>query len=267
MPGDDWRSHSTNLVGIPTGLLASSAFNDYPVTLHIAGTRETNATLFTMLDQAEKPDEAADAFEKYMYAMFGEGVPTTMQDGRRRYRTSYRQLLEDWAFNANAPAGAVLKGWVESRFGLVPTYHNGRIERTGSRTWAHYVEEKMMSHYHNNSIYAQLDLLYEFAQWMIARFFSALRPSLMLYRGVNSLLRHDIVARPERHVAVVRMNNLVSFSRERNIADCFGDVILETHVPAVKVLFFRELLPRHPLGSEAECLVIGGEYRVRIAYL
>lgn len=267
MPERDWRVHSTNLVGVPTGLLASSAFNDYPVPLHIAGTRETSASLFSMLAQAEQPDEASDAFEKYMCAMFGEGVAITAKDGRRRYRTSYRQLLEDWAFNANAPAGAVLKGWVESRFGLMPSYHNGRIERTGSHTWAKYLEDKMTSHYHNNSIHTQLDLLYEFAQWMIARFFSALRPTVTLYRGVNALMEHEVVFRQDRHHAIVRMNNLVSFSTERDVADCFGDVILEARVPAVKVLFFRELLPRHALGSEAECLVIGGDYRVRLAYL
>ena len=34
--------HSTNLLGIPTGLLASTAFNDYPLPLHISGVLETN---------------------------------------------------------------------------------------------------------------------------------------------------------------------------------------------------------------------------------
>ncbi|KAF0117811.1 MAG: hypothetical protein FD149_996, partial [Rhodospirillaceae bacterium] len=36
----DALGHSTNLVGIPTGLLASPRFNDAPVALHIAGARE-----------------------------------------------------------------------------------------------------------------------------------------------------------------------------------------------------------------------------------
>jgi NAD+--dinitrogen-reductase ADP-D-ribosyltransferase len=59
----------------------------------------------------------------------------------------------------------------------------------------------------------------------------------------------------------------VSLSAERPIAGQFGDVILEAEVPAAKILFFRELLPAHPLSSEAEYLAIGGEYRVRLNYL
>ena len=33
------RGHSSNLVGVPTGLLASIAYNDHPVPLRIAGVR------------------------------------------------------------------------------------------------------------------------------------------------------------------------------------------------------------------------------------
>ncbi|MHB1591744.1 MAG: NAD(+)--dinitrogen-reductase ADP-D-ribosyltransferase [Sulfuricella sp.] len=50
------------------------------------------------------------------------------------------------------------------------------------------------------------------------------------------------------------------------IADEFGDIILETRVPAVKVLFFNGLLAGHPLKGEGEYLVIGGDYRVTMSY-
>jgi NAD+--dinitrogen-reductase ADP-D-ribosyltransferase len=46
------------------------------------------------------------------------------------------------------------------------------------------------------------------------------------------------------------------------MATWFGDYILEADVPAVKILFFSALLPRHALKGEGEVLVIGGDYLV-----
>jgi NAD+--dinitrogen-reductase ADP-D-ribosyltransferase len=34
----------------------------------------------------------------------------------------------------------------------------------------------------------------------------------------------------------------------------------------VKVVFFNELLPIHPLKGEGECLVVGGDYQVSADY-
>ena len=52
MSGQNPLGHSINLVGVPTELLASCAFNDHPVPLHISGVREMNKNLFEMLSQA-----------------------------------------------------------------------------------------------------------------------------------------------------------------------------------------------------------------------
>ena len=49
------RGHSTNLVGVPTGLLASTAFNDAAPTLHLAGVRESSHGLFALLDRTTSP--------------------------------------------------------------------------------------------------------------------------------------------------------------------------------------------------------------------
>lgn len=259
--------HSTNLVGVPAGLIASSAFNDYPIALSIRGLHETNHALFEMLDRARNIEEAADAFDKYLHAVFAMDHETRpSRDGRRRFRASYRQLLEGWGYDANSSAGAVLKGWVESRFGLLPVFHKAALRRVGAEAWAQYVEDKMSPRYHNNSINLQLDLLYEFCQWAQARFRGGAR-HITLYRGVNDFQEHEILARPDRHTALVRMNNLVSFTAHRDIAEVFGDTLLEARVPTTKILFFRELLPSHPLTGEAEYLVIGGDYRVRLSYL
>jgi NAD+--dinitrogen-reductase ADP-D-ribosyltransferase len=276
-PAGAWRRGTgTNLIGIPSAVFASAAFNDDARPVHIAGAREMNPDLFRLLDRAASPAEAADAFTTYMAAMFGlqaeprpapaAGVPGRDGDvAARRYRTSYLRLLRGWAYDSNSPEGAVLKGWVESRFGLVPTFHREPLDRFHSAAWARYVEEKIGSRFHNNAILSQLDLLYEFAQWVQGRFHRD-APALRLYRGVNDFDEHPIVERLDRRRVVVRLNNLVSFTEERDMATWFGDLVLETTVPAVKVLFFNALLPRHALKGEGEVLVIGGDYLVAARY-
>jgi NAD+---dinitrogen-reductase ADP-D-ribosyltransferase len=269
--GQSAIGHSANLVGIPTSLLASCAFNDHPMPLHISGVREMNRNLFEMLAQAADLREADEAFACYMMAMFGvdpelrEGVRGV--GGTKRYRSSFLRLIKGWGYDSNGPEGAVLKGWVESRFGIFPTFHKDVIRRISSGTWTTYVEEKMSSRFHNNAIYIQLDLLFEFCQWALARFAAPGRTHLTLYRGTNSFDEHQVVERIDRHTAVMRLNNLISFSCDREVADCFGDTILAAEVPVAKVLFFNTLLSTHPLKGEGEYLVIGGEYRVTASYL
>ncbi len=264
--------HSINLVGRPTDFLASCAFNDDPAPLQIWGVREMNGSLFQMLEQASDLAEAGEAFACYTMAMFGidpeqreerGGLP----GGRRRYRSSFLRLLKGWGFDSNGPEAAVLKGWVESRFGIFPTFHKEVIGRISSRAWTTYVEEKMSSRFHNNAIYVQLDLLFEFCQWALARFAFPGQTHLTLYRGVNAFDEHQIVERTAKRAAVMRLNNLTSFSSGRAIACCFGDTILTARVPLAKVAFFNGLLPAHALKGEAEFLVIGGEYRVTADYL
>lgn len=264
-----YRGHSITLVGVPAGLIGSTAYNDFPVPLHVSGTRETNRSLFDMLRQAETPAEAAHCFCGYMDVVFGldpEQRREPAGNGRRRFRSSYLRLLKGWGFDANGAEGAVLKGWVESRFGLFPTFHKTRIERFSSRAWIDYVEEKMSSRFHNNSINMQLDLIYEFGQVALARFFSVGRRHVTLYRGTNDFSEHPLLQRIDRHTAMIRLNNLVSFTSDRALAGEFGDYILEARVPTPKIVFFNELLPLHPLRGEGEYLVIGGDYRVRMSY-
>ncbi len=267
--------HSTNLVGLPTDLLGSVAFNDHPHALHLSGVREMNKNLFEMLSQSDSLGDAGDAFYKYMTAMFGidpeqqereRHAAAPGRDRVRRYRSSFLRLLKGWGYDSNSPEGAVLKGWVESRFGLFPTFHKEPLDRIGNPAWATYVEEKMSSRFHNNSIYTQLDMLYEFCQWALARFAAPGQSHVPLYRGINSFDEHQIIARMDRKTVVMRVNNLASFSSERAVADCFGDTILTAQVPAVKIVFFNTLLPIHPLKGEGEYLVIGGDYRVSASY-
>jgi NAD+--dinitrogen-reductase ADP-D-ribosyltransferase len=266
----DRCGHSTNLVGLPTALLGSAAFNDHPRRLAIAGVREMNPQLYEMLGQADSLAEAGEAFFLYMGAMFGidpeQLEAERAKGGPRRYRSSFLRLLKGWGYDSNSPEGAVLKGWVESRFGLFPTFHKQVLGRFGADSWASYVEEKMSSRFHNNSIYTQLDMLYEFAQVALERWAAPAQTHLSLFRGINAFDEHRVVERIDRRTVVMRLNNLASFSSDRGVADCFGDVILTARVPVVKVLFFNTLLPVHPLKGEGEVLVIGGDYRVSADY-
>ncbi|MGA8147558.1 MAG: NAD(+)--dinitrogen-reductase ADP-D-ribosyltransferase [Gallionellaceae bacterium] len=259
------RGHSTNLVGVPTGLLASVSFNDYPIPLCISGTRESHRSLFERLDQLTDAVEAGRMFQDYMALVFGLDQEPDKSE-RRRYRASYLRLLKDWGFDANSPAGAVLKGWVESRFGLFPTFHKVPVSRFNSRAWIQYMEEKMSSRFNNNAINMQFDLLYEFSQWMLLRFHATGKKHLVLYRGTNDLREQQLIQQLDARNAIVRLNNLVSFTSQRSIADEFGDTIIEAEVPVAKVLFFNDLLSAHPLRGEAEWLVIGGDYRVKMSY-
>ncbi|MBL8433871.1 MAG: NAD(+)--dinitrogen-reductase ADP-D-ribosyltransferase [Zoogloea sp.] len=270
---EDWaepaRWYSTNLVGLPVGLIGSAAFNAHPQPLSIAGVRESHRGLFRLLDTAADLASASAIFRHFMEIVFGLAPPEpgARATPRARHRSSYLKLLQGWGLDASSAAGAVLKGWVESRFGLVPQFHKAPLGRFPSPAWVTYIEEKAASRFHNNCIHQQLDLLFEYCQWAIERFGLPARGHVTLWRGVNDFTEQRIVAggRRERR-CVLRLNNVVSFSTSRERADEFGDWILEARVPTVKILFFPGLLPGAPLAGEGEVLVIGGEYEVLARY-
>jgi NAD+--dinitrogen-reductase ADP-D-ribosyltransferase len=262
---------STNLVGLPTKFIASPDFHAEPLPMHISGVREMNATLFEMLDKSCDLADAGEAFMCYMSAMFGlepeQRETGGARPGQRRFRSSFLRLVKGWGYDSNGPEGAVFKGWVESRFGLFPTYHKEPIRRIASGAWTTYVEEKMSSRFHNNAIYTQLDLVYEFCQWALQRLVAPKDTHVTLYRGTNSFDEHLIRERIDKSSAVMRLNNLASFSADRDVASCFGDIILTVDVPLSKLVFFNTLLSMHALNGEAEYLVIGGDYRVTASRL
>ena len=259
--------HSSNLIGLSTACLASPLFNAYPKALHIAGVREFAASLFEQLSRQNTREECGRVFQDYMCVVFGYELEQRLKDdtqGRRRYRNSYLKLLQDWGVDSNNAQGAVMKGWVESRFGLFPTFHKQRLVGFMNKDWINYIEEKMHSRYHNNCIYMQLDLLYEYCQWIVERFQFPAVTHKTLFRGVNSFDEDWLDQGQETQHKILRFNSLVSFTDLRSVASEFGAYILQVEVPMVKLLFFNELLPHHALHGEAEYLVIGGDYRVKV---
>jgi len=274
-----YRWCGTNLVGVPAHVLASTAFNAHPVPLCIAGAREAHQGLFALLDRSRDLDEARDMFAHYLSIAFGlrrpepHELPGLGVAEQRRWRGSWRKLLQGWGMDANGPAGAVLKGWAESRFGLAPSYHKAPLQRFPSPAWIGYFKEKAASRYNNNNIHQQLDLLYEFCQWALHRHVpSGLggiglpTEHLRLWRGSNQFEEQVMAGRLQNRLCMVRLNNIVSFSLSPQDASCFGDWVFEVQVPRCKVVLFPDLLPGQVLQGEQEVLVLGGDYEVWARY-
>jgi NAD+--dinitrogen-reductase ADP-D-ribosyltransferase len=269
------RWYGTNLVGVPARVLASTAFNARPTPLVIAGTFAAHRTLFELLDACGDLNEAHDMFSHYLHVAFGLRKPEPHELAalsvyeQRRWRSSWRKLLQGWGMDSNGPAGAVLKGWVESRFGLSPAFHKAPLERFPSPAWVNYMQEKVASRYHNNNIYQQLDLLYSFCQWALRRVrddSGKAAQHLQLWRGSNQFEEQLLSGSLQARHCTVRLNNVVSFSLSEEDASCFGDWVMEVQVPVAKVLVFPDLLPGQVLQGEQEVLALGGDYEVTARY-
>ena len=270
------RWYGTNLVGVPTQLLGSTAFNAHPVALSIAGTCEAHPGLFSLLEGSRDLTEAQDMFVHYLSIAFGLRKPEPHelknmgQSEQRRWRSSWRKLLQGWGMDSNGAAGAVLKGWVESRFGLMPSFHKAPLARFPSPAWITYLQEKASSRLNNNNIFQQLDLLYEFCQWSLRRIGAQSRSvpvqHLRLWRGSNRCEEQVVAGRLQNRRCTVRLNNVVSFSLSQHDASCFGDWVFEVQVPTAKVLVFPGLLPGQVLQGEQEVLALGGNFEVMARY-
>lgn len=270
------RWYGTNLVGVPAPLLASTAFNANPVPLSIAGARASHLGLFALLERSQSMSEAHEMFEHYMGIAFGLRKPDANElrsmgaSEQRRWHSSWRKLLQGWGMDANGVAGAVLKGWVESRFGMVPSFHKAPLARFPSPAWVNYLQEKASSRHNNNNIHQQLDLLYEFCQWALRHaLLPGVRPfdkHLLLWRGSNRCEEQIISGSLQNRHCTVRLNNLVSFSQSAEEASCFGDWVFEVQVPICKVLVFPGLLPGQVLQGEQEVLALGGNFEVTARY-
>ncbi|WP_242390558.1 NAD(+)--dinitrogen-reductase ADP-D-ribosyltransferase [Pararhodospirillum photometricum] len=256
---DPDRWYSTNSVGVPSWLLASPLFNARAPALTLHGTRETHPGLFRVLDEAGSQEEAAEIFDHYMTVQFG---PIFEGQNGPSWRRTYLDLLRGWGVDSSSPHGAVLKGWVESRFGLVPTYHKETLGGFPSEAWAVYFEEKASRCYHASGINFQLDLLYEYAQWCLRRFAHPGPRRVTLWRGSNDCEQQLLEGTLRDPWCVLRLNNVISFTSSRERADEFGDWVLEVDIPTCKLLYFPGLIREPVFNSEREYLVLGGAYLV-----
>lgn len=266
------RWYGTSMVGVPAPVLASVSFNQTPQPLHVAGVHAAHAPLFNSLEHTQGAGEARELFAHYMREMFvldrpATPIAPTAPEHAHRWRVSYLKLLQGWGLDANGAAGAVLKGWAESRFGLLPAFHKLPLGRFPSAAWVDYLQDKGAARYHNHQILQQLDLLFEFCQWMLER--HALlgpEPVVTLWRGSNRIEEQVVAGSLRARRCTVRLNNIVSFSTTREQAGWFGDWLLCARVPLCKLLLVPGLLDTRSLQGEAEVLAIGGLYEVEASY-
>jgi NAD+--dinitrogen-reductase ADP-D-ribosyltransferase len=262
-----------NRCNLPAAILGGLTFQRAPTPLAIDGVATLHRPLFDLLDDIENVDERAQRFVGYMASHFSLEQPAqaglTAHHPRQRAKATYLRVVRGWAFDADGREAAVLKGWVESRFGLLPRHHGESLREPGSPAWQRYVAMRAAGLYGTNALESQLDLLYAYCQYELARQFPQ-RTHIRLYRGVNRLQDHEVIAEGAAEggpgTKVVLLNNVSSFSRSRERAGEFGDTILGVDVPLPKLAFFSDLLPGM-LKAEDEYVVIGGLYRVRLATL
>lgn len=261
-----WARLPINRCNLPAIILGSLTFQRHPAALFIDGVAELHADLFRRLDALPTHRERAQAFRDYMTVHFRlehlEEAGLT-EGTEKRAKANWLRLLRGWSFDADGREGAVLKGWVESRFGLLPRFHAEPLRDFTGTAWRRYQEMRATGLYGTNALEGQLDLLYAYCQYEFAR--AGTSDSLQLYRGINRIAEHEVL-RDEGGRQVVLFNNLTSFTHSRERAGEFGDYILETQVPPAKVFFHCGLLPGL-LKGEDEYLVIGGAYEVDIGTL
>lgn len=253
-----------NRCNLPADILGSLTFQRAPVALVLDGVREFHRGFFALLDTLDDAQQRAEAFVLHMNASFylkePEQAGHSAQTTHKRHKADYLRMVRGWSFDSDSREGAALKGWVESRFGLLPRHHGGPIRDFSGEAYRRYLEMRASALYGTNALEAQFDLLYTYCQYELARQYPA-ATHLSLYRGVNRVDEHETLATLEKQRRVVLLNNLNSFTSSRERADEFGDYLLMAEVPLTKVFCHSKLLPGL-LKGEDEFIVIGGVYEV-----
>lgn len=258
-----------NRCNLPGIILGSLTFQHHPVNLYLDGVAILHADLFANLAMITLHSSRAENFQDYMRSGFLLDNPKEAgfanNSHRCRVKADYLRILRGWLFDANSIEAAMLKGWVESRFGLLARNHKGQLNDFNSDNYLRYLSERSQGLYNSNALEAQFDLLFSYCQYELQKQFPE-QTHIVLYRGTNRIDEYEILKKSDKRRYILLLNNLNSFTRQRERADEFGDYILEVKVPLSKILYQPELLPG-VLTGEDEFLVIGGVYEVELTYL
>jgi NAD+--dinitrogen-reductase ADP-D-ribosyltransferase len=265
LPRDQDESRPCSLINrcnLPPWLISSEEFQANPEPIEIDGVRRTDHRLFDRLAKIDDPQERGRVFHDYISVKFGlHDWAAYEASARSSLRRTYVQFIHGWGADSNGRAGAVLKGWVESRFGLEATYHDGVLADSQAAR-ERFAFDRMHGAAKTMGALMQLDLLYTFCQDELARRFPGERWKT-LYRGTHDPEEYAVHDKASRGSSLVRLNNLSSFTSDPEVAWEFGSLAWEVKVPLSKTVFFSGLLPDYMLGGESEYLVLGGYYRVR----
>jgi NAD+--dinitrogen-reductase ADP-D-ribosyltransferase len=254
---------SFNRCNLPPWIIASAEFNDDPRPIELQGVREANAFLFRALEAEADPAARARLLDDWLSVRFQlhQWQAQATPSARRSLKNSYLRFLRGWGHDSSSVEGAVLKAWVESRFGIPPSFHRERLGTPDGPAWARYARDRMAGSARTSAIFDQLDLLYAFTQHELARRLPGER-WLTLWRGQHDAEEHEVLSRPGPRELVVRLNNLCSFTDDKERAWEFGSTVWEARV-AIPRVFHLSWLLAGVLQGEREALVIGGELRVR----
>ena len=257
---------SLNRCNLPAIILGSLTYQKHPVELKIDGVHELHKALFAALAGIATKKQRYIHFTRYMKSSFLLDYPDQAgMDGRahrQRVKADYLHLLRGWFFDSNGREAAALKGWVESRFGLLTRSHNGPLIDVSSANYWRFQAERVQAMYNTNSLEMQLDLIYSYCQFE-ARLLFHNHDHTTLYRGLNNLEYHEHLAPRRGRTLTLLLNNLNSFTRDRDRAETFGDHVIQVEVPVAKLLYYPGLLPG-VLYGEAEHVVIGGAYEATL---
>ncbi len=153
-----------NRCNLPSVILGSLTFQQYPAPLAIDGVAELHREFLAMLALCADETEREQHFHAYMKQCFclGDLQQAGLSESAQKRRLDYLRLIRGWHFNADSVEGAVLKSWVESRFGLLPRYHIGPIRDHSEAACRQYLEHRATGLYNSNALEAQLDLVYTY---------------------------------------------------------------------------------------------------------
>ena len=256
---------SMNRCNLPPWAIASKHYNSHPQAIEIQGVSHNGRPLFEKLESEESPEVRGLIFHDFMDVRYQlhQWQREETKNSRKSLKNSYLRFLRGWLFDSNSVEGAVLKGWVESRLGLPPTFHHKAINDIHSEAYFRYTVDRMKGSERTSAIMPQFDLLYEFVQYELSRRLPA-QTHLKLYRGIYDFAEHQIIEEYGKNRYLLRLNNLNSFTDDFERAWEFGSRVLEVEVPMTKIFFMGGLLPKSLFKGEGEVLVIGGEFEVKV---
>lgn len=260
-----------NRCNLPVEVLGDLSFQSNPKPLFIDGIAQLHHRFFEHLDTQPDACMRSKWFMQYMNAHFRldaldeAGYNTAISVDRSR--ADYLRVLRGWFFDSDSLEGAVIKAWVESRFGLIPRYHQGPIRSIDDEAYARFAAQSSRGLYNTNALESQLDLLYSYCQYELSRR-DANEQTIVLYRGQNRLqsleqLNTQKADCQSKTSKILLLNNINSFTSDPVRAGEFGDVVISTVVPFAKLFFFSGLMPGI-MTSEREYAVIGGVYNVNV---
>jgi NAD+--dinitrogen-reductase ADP-D-ribosyltransferase len=251
-----------NLCNLPPWSIASYHYNENPQRIQIQGTQCLNK-LLPRLDGISDLQVCGTLFHDFMDVTFQlhQWQREDSPNSRKSLKNSYLRFLRGWLFDSNSIEGAVLKGWVESRLGLLPTFHRIMIDDIQSEGYFLYLVDRMRGSARTSAILSQLDLLYEYVQYLLHR--NAQATHRTLYRGINELEDH-VILKKDGNLCLMRLNNLNSFTADFERAWEFGSRVLQAEIPLTKIFFLSGVLPKSLFKGEDEYLVIGGDYNVKV---